>query len=122
MGRRSGKSLEEALEYALRSGELTEDDWEAVERGLVLPFLEEHRPDDFHEGLIFYWTCWQELSPSRHRSLGGAAGIAYSEIRSWLDEHGVVSRAERDIAFLLVQRMDGYYLKRLAERATRDAK
>jgi len=49
--------------------------------------------------------------------MGGAAGIAYSEIRSWLDEHGVVSRVERDIAFLLVQRMDGYYLKRLAERA-----
>ena len=87
----------------------------------MLPMLEEAKPHDFHEGLMFYWICWQELSPSRHRSMGGAAGIPYSEIRSWLDEHGVVVRQERDIAIALVQRIDAYYLTRMAERAKQDA-
>jgi hypothetical protein len=66
---------------------------------------------------MLYWVCWQELSPSRQRSMGGAAGIPFSEICAWMDERGVVGCVERNIAIELVQRMDNYYLKRLAERA-----
>jgi hypothetical protein len=53
--------------------------------------------------------------------MGGAAGIPFSEICGWLDEHSVVVREERNIAIALVQRIDAYYLSRMAERAKENA-
>lgn len=75
-----------------------------------LPALELKEPTEFDDSLLLYWTAWQELSPSRQRSMGGPSGIPFSEVVAWMDERHMVGRDERDMLIALVQRLDGHYL------------
>ena len=85
-----------------------------------MPFLEKHSPKDFDQSLVFYWTAWTELNPSRHRSMGGPSGIPFSEICRWMDERDLRPQRNRDFCISLVQRMDSTYLTYVGEKMKRE--
>lgn len=98
----------------MRAAQLKPEDWQKVDEGLRLPFLDKFNPD-LHEGLLFYWLAWNVLHPGRHRSMGGPSGIALSQIIAYMDEYGVRGRDDRDRFIELIQRMDGTFRNRVDE-------
>lgn len=58
-----------------------------------------------------YWEAFTELSSSRTYTFGGIAGIPYSELSSWLDDHGIFDLDERYEYTSVIQALDDAHVK-----------
>lgn len=57
------------------------------------------------------WEAWKYLSGSRQYTMGGAAGIAISEILAYAVYRGIHDADSRDRLLELITAMDNEYLK-----------
>ena len=55
------------------------------------------------------WRGFWALTDSRQWTMGGAAGIPYSQVTGWLDEMGIFDPEDRDEYRFLIREMDREY-------------
>ena len=56
------------------------------------------------------WQAFTDLTGSRQWTMGGPAGIPFSEVKAWLEWQGIAGEEAEDLVHLL-RELDNEYLK-----------
>lgn len=63
-----------------------------------------------HSWNVWVWEAFMILTGSRQWTMGGAAGIPFSEIRAWMEWQHIVGEESEEFA-TLIRELDGKYLE-----------
>lgn len=70
------------------------------------------------EGLSFFYAAFWDVNTCRSLGFGAEGPIPWTAVRQWAEEHELEGDQRKDL-FVYLEKMDGAYLKFVADRAAK---